>query len=111
MSLRLLLAILTGLALSFAPLGLQNGSAMAMGPGDHQMQMMESGHCDGQPAKDNHSKSSAMSCCAAMCTALAVAPMAPAGPLVLESSAERPALEQSGHGFLAELPTPPPRLT
>jgi hypothetical protein len=110
MSFRLLLAILTGLALPFAPLGGQNGSAMAMGPGDHQMQMMESGHCDGQPAKDNHAKSSAMSCCAAMCTALAIAPMPTAGPLLLRGSPQQPALEQSGHSFLAELPTPPPRL-
>ena len=110
MGLRLFLAILTGFALLFAPVGLQSGSAMAMAPEDHQLQMTQSGHCGERPVKDQHSKSPAMTCCAAMCTALAIPPMSSAHAPFAERMTARPGAEHSGPSFLAELPTPPPRL-
>jgi hypothetical protein len=108
-SLRPLFAILIAVAMLFAPLAMQSGSAMAMAPADHHSQMMEKGHCGEQPAKGDHGKSTEKSCCVAMCTAVAVAPVSPAEPFAFPQSVERPALAQSSHSFLAELPTPPPR--
>lgn len=110
MGLRLFLAILTGFALLFAPVGLQSGSAMAMAPGDHQLQMTQSGHCEEQTDRSNHAKSSAMSCCAAMCTVLAIAAMSTADVPFVERTSARAGAEHFGPSFLAELPTPPPRL-
>ena len=110
MSLRSLVATLIAVALMFSPLVMKSGSAMAMAPAaDHHAQMTQDGHCGEQPVKD-HDKSVDTSCCAAMCTAVAVHPIAPAEAAIQTSSSERPSIAQFRHGFLAELPTPPPRL-
>ncbi|MCF2515200.1 hypothetical protein LVY65_09020 [Sphingomonas sp. G124] len=109
-NLRPLFAILIAFAMLFSPLAMQTGSAMAMAPADHSSQMMNKGHCDGQPAKGDHGKSTEKSCCVAMCTAVAVTPMTSFEPHSFSRLIERPALVQFQHSFLAELPTPPPRL-
>lgn len=110
MSLRSLFAILIGFAMLFAPLGVISGSAMAKSPAaDHHAQMMESGHCDEQPATGNDGKSDSKSCCIAMCAAIAVEPVKPVEPHALVSSTERPSLAKFDHSFLIKLPTPPPR--
>ena len=109
-SLRPLFAILIAVAMLFAPLAVQTGAAMAMAPADHHAQMTETDHCGEQPANSHDGKTVDKSCCAAMCTAIAVAPTPMLEPHVFSSSAERAALVQFNHSFLAELPTPPPRL-
>ena len=109
MSLRPLFAMLIAFAMLFAPLAMQSGSAMAMAPADHHAQMMESGHCGEQPAKDQGGKSVDKSCCVAMCTAIAVAPVVPVEPHAFAKNVDRPSLTPFHHGVLAELPTPPPR--
>lgn len=103
-------AILIAAAMLFAPFAMQSGSAMAATPSDHHARMMDSGHCEGQPATDQDNESADMPCCAAMCAAIAVAPVSAAEPAAFACSLERPSLKQSLHGFLAKLPTPPPRL-
>lgn len=110
MSLRPLLAMLFAFAMLFAPLATQSGAVMAMAPSDRHAQMMESGHCGEQPAKGNHDKAPDKSCCVAMCAAVAVAPGVSAEPHAMVASVEQPSLTQFHHSFLAELPTPPPRL-
>ncbi len=110
MSISKLFAILIAAAMLFAPFAMQSGSAMAAMPSDHHAQMMGTGHCEGQPPTGKDSKSADMPCCAAMCAAIAVAPVAPADPAAFARSIERPSLKQFLHGFLAKLPTPPPRL-
>jgi len=110
LSLRPLSAILIAFALLFAPLAAYSGGAMAMAPADHHSQMMESGQCGEQPAKGEHGKSTEKSCCVSMCAAVAVAPAVSIEPHALASSTERPSLAQFHHSFLAELPTPPPRI-
>ena len=55
-SLRPLFATLIALAMLFAPLAMQTGSAMAMAPADHQSQMVNQGHCGDQPASDAEGK-------------------------------------------------------
>ncbi|MEO6113723.1 MAG: hypothetical protein ABIP07_04655 [Sphingomicrobium sp.] len=107
MSLRRLFAVLIAVAMLFAPLALRSGSAMAMAPAKHHSQMMGKGHCGEQPGKDG--KSAGKSCCAAMCTAVALAPVSPVEPFAFPLSIERPSLAQSSHSYLAKLPTPPPR--
>ena len=109
-SLRPLFAMLIAIAMLFAPLAIQGSSAMAMAPADHHAQMMESGHCGEQPAKGDHDKAPDKSCCVAMCSAVAVAPTAFVEPHSFSRPVERPALDQFQRSFLAELPTPPPRL-
>ena len=111
MSLRPLFAILIAIGMLLAPLGIRSGAAMAMAPSDHQKQMAMDDHCGEQPAKTKHEKSSESACCVAMCMAVAPAPAAKLEPHFLAASPDRPALDQFGGSFLAELPTPPPRLT
>ena len=108
-SLRPFFAILIAIAMLFAPLAMQTGSAMAMAPTDHQFQMMNKGHCSDQPASGKDSKMAGKSCCAAMCTAVAVSPVSPVEPLAFERVADRPSLVQFRHSYLAKLATPPPR--
>lgn len=107
---RSLFAMLIAFAMLFAPLALQSGAAMAMAPADHHAQMMESGHCGEQPAKSKDGKAMDKSCCAAMCVAVAVAPSVALEPHAFATNTDRPSLTLFHHSFLAELPTPPPRL-
>ena len=108
-SIRRLLAIITALALLFAPSFSHAGATMAAIP-DHDMQMMQGGHCTALPSNnDRQGKNAAMSCCIA--TYLAVAPS------FVEPSAQRPVraaqpsfrLAALHRPHLGELPTPPPR--
>jgi hypothetical protein len=105
-----LLAILIAAAMLFAPFAMQSGSAMAAMASDHHGQTMGTGHCEGQPATNQDSKSADMPCCAAMCAAIAIAPVSPLDPVAFARPVDRPTLEQFRHGFVAKLPTPPPRL-
>lgn len=104
-----LLALLIAVAMLFAPLSVQGGAAMAAMPSDHHAQMTE-GHCGEQPTKSADRESDGKSCCLATCAAIAVAPFTPLAPHAFVRGIDRPAPEQSGPSFLAELPTPPPRV-
>lgn len=108
-SLRPLFAMIIALAMLFAPFAMPGGSAMAAMPFDHHGQMIDQDHCGDQPATGTDSKSTGKSCCVAMCAAMAVSPVSPVEPFAYLRSADRPALDQFGRSFLAELPTPPPR--
>ncbi len=111
MTLRQLSAMMIAVAMLFAPAGLASGSAMAMAPAsDHHAQAMDSGHCEEQPVPSDDGQSGEQPCCAAMCTAIAVAPATPTEPVAPAASPDRPSPSGPGHSFLAELPTPPPRL-
>jgi hypothetical protein len=109
MSLRRLLAAFVGLALLWAPVALQNGTAMASAPADHSEQMMAEGHCDEGQGDDQPGHAFGKACCALMCMGIETPPLAVAAPQGLIRAPALPALRPSGPGFLAELPTPPPR--
>lgn len=109
MSLRLLFATLIAAAMMCAPFVMRSGRLMAAMPSDHHAQTMGEGHCEGSPA-DNGGDSADKPCCAAMCAAIAVAAVSPADRVAPARSVERLSLKQSLHGYLAKLPTPPPRL-
>lgn len=106
--LRRLHLLLASLAMLVAPLAMQSGVAMAM-PTDHG-EMALAGHC-GDDEPDGQDEPGAMTqCCVAMCSALApigagaIEPVAYHAPLLFgPRSTEHQA-------FLANLPTPPPRL-
>ena len=104
-----ILRLLTLAALALMPFGMQTGSAMAMAPADQHAQMIESGHCGEQTAKDKSGKVADKSGCAAMCTAVAVALAPPVGPHPFPRSVEQPLPQPFRHGYLAKLATPPPR--
>lgn len=107
---RLLLAMLIAFAMLVAPLSVPGGSAMAMAPADHHGEMMGGGHCDEQPSGDDRNQTAGQSCCVTMCAAVAAASGAVLEPYLFSHSTGRPAPARFRHGFLAELPTPPPRL-
>lgn len=109
-SLRPLFAMLIAFAMLFAPVALQSGAAMAMAPADRHAQMMGAGHCGKQPAKSQPGKMVDKACCAAMCTAVAVTPSVTLEPQVFAVDSRRPSPNQFHRSYLAELPTPPPRL-
>lgn len=108
-SLRPIFAILIAFAMLFSPFAMRTGSAMAAMSSDHHSQMMAKAHCGEQPSSGTADKTHTKSCCVAMCSAIAVAPASPAEPLAFARAMERPAREQSPHGYLANLATPPPR--
>lgn len=112
-SIRNLLAIVVALAVLFSPALTRAGEAFAAVP-DRHMQMMEAGHCKVPPshAGDHDSdKDKHKSCCISMCAPAAIA--TPAGNLddfMPKSSATFP-LPSGYHGNIAEIATPPPRLS
>jgi hypothetical protein len=107
MSIRKLFAILVAISVLFAPAFTSAGMALAAVP-DHHAQMTEKGHCD--PVKgEGRDKPADMSCCGAMCMAVAVTPAA----MPLAKPVHGDILVASLRGFQAgipaELATPPPR--
>ena len=107
MSIRKLFAILVAIAVLFAPAFTTVGMASAAVP-DHHAQMMEKGHCD--PAKgDDQEKSADMSCCGAMCMAVAVTPSAIFLAKPVHGEVPVAGLRAFQTGIPAELATPPPR--
>ena len=106
---RSIFAMLIAAALLFAPFAMRSGGAMAAMPSNHHSQAMDKSHCGDQPATGKDHKSTGKSCCAAMCTAIAVAPGSPVEPLAHARSIDRSAIDQFGRSFMAKLPTPPPR--
>ena len=109
MSLRPLFAILIAIGMFLAPLAMSSGAAMAIAPSNHG-QMMAAEHCGEQPAQNKHQESGESACCVAMCMAIAPVPVAKLEPHFLSASVDLPGLDQFGRSFLAELPTPPPRV-
>jgi hypothetical protein len=111
MSLRPLFSVLIGIAMLLAPLAISGGQAMAMAPAaDRHARTMDNGHCADQPADGDQGTIQDDGCCPAMCGGIAVAPPTSIEPHGFSQLAQRPAPPQLQRSFLAELPTPPPRL-
>jgi hypothetical protein len=104
---RLLAALFLALAMLVAPAA----PGMAADAPMHHQPAAAAGHCDSQssPAPDRPERS-AMACCAAMCSVtLAALDPALGAPILAPASPPLAAADLPHHGFLAELPTPPPR--
>ncbi|MGE5564462.1 MAG: hypothetical protein ACM3ZV_14315 [Bacillota bacterium] len=112
MGTRPLFAFILTIAVLFA--SALSGSAVASAATmNHDMQMMEMGHCSSMPSmpsKDD-GKAPVKSCCIAMCSAaVAVAPSAPAELPIIERATPGFFVPAAHHGYLGEIATPPPRL-
>ena len=107
MSLRKLLSAMIGLAVLFAP-AVTSAAAARAGVPDHQMQMMESGHCNSMPS-GHHDKSDGKSCCISMTMGLAVAASAPVTEIVPPTSPPVSFVPALHRIYLGEIATPPPR--
>jgi len=109
MALRTFVALLIGLAMALAPLGMP-AMAEAASPAMHHGDMASTGgHCDQQqPQPDPQHKAPDKNCCAAMCIAVVV-PFGAPELVQYHPSRERPASDLDRRGFLAEIATPPPK--
>lgn len=107
--LRRLHLILAALAMLVAPLAMQSGMVMAAMPMNHG-EMAQSGHCGDEDGGSDDTSGAMTQCCIAMCSAVAPLGAAPSEPDAYHAPmlARFHATEHSA--FLAELPTPPPRL-
>ena len=101
----LVLVIMMSVLFASAVTGTAAASAAMM---NHDMQMMEMGHCSSSPAKED-GKTPVKSCCIAMCTAVAIEPTVPAQLGDIHHQASYFAVPASWHGYLGEIATPPPR--
>jgi hypothetical protein len=94
----------------WAPVALQSGSAIAMGPSDHHSQMIEKGHCDEGAAGDQSERPGAShACCAGLPTVTEAPSVHALGPQAIVGVPDRPLTREDHPSFQAELPTPPPR--
>ena len=106
--LRPLFAILIAAAMLFAPFAMP---AKAMAPADDHSRAMSGEHCaDAGPAGDE-GKAEAQSSCFAMCAAIATAPASSLAAPRLAPFVQQAAPVRFIRGHLAELATPPPRLS
>jgi hypothetical protein len=111
MSLRALFAIIIAIGLFVAPLAIRGGAAMAMAPSSGHAQMMKGDHCGKESSDTKNNNSDERACCIAMCMAIAPAPSAELQSHFPDASLEPRTQDQVGRSFLAELPTPPPRVS
>ena len=109
MATRPLFAFILMIAVLFAS-ALTGSAAASAATMNHDMQMMEMGHCSSMPSKED-GKAPVKSCCIAMCTAaVAVAPSAPVELLPIQPVLATFPVPAAHDGFLGEIATPPPRL-
>jgi hypothetical protein len=107
MSLRTLLSAVLALAVLFAP-AVTHAAATHAGIPDHQMQMMEAGHCSSMPS-GHHDKSDGKSCCISVYVGLAAASSAPVTEIALPASPPMYFVVTFHRPYLGEIATPPPR--
>lgn len=98
---------LIALAVLFAPAVASAAAAHSAVP-DHQVQMMEEGHCNSTPS-GGHDNGNSHNCCISIFWGLTLAPSGPwaeIAPLVSRPASLVRALHRS---YLGEIATPPPR--
>ncbi len=110
MGLRTLIATLIALAIAFAPFASLGVAAAAELAPQHHSQMTDTSHCGDTSPGDHSEQAGDQSCCIATCTAVAL------NPPTAHEFEPRPAANRRAspsrfrHNYLADLPTPPPRL-
>lgn len=102
------LAIILAVVVLFAS-GLTGAAVASAATMNHDMQMMETGHCSSMPSKDD-GKAPVKSCCIATCAATAaVVPSIPAELALLQQASATFPIPAAHDGYLGEIATPPPR--
>lgn len=108
-SIRRLFAILIALSVLSAP-SVAAAAEHRMSMADHQMTMMEMGHCQAPPSGHADHDKKGSSCCISMCMAVAVAPSAPTLERHVRAEQQNFFVPREHKGYLGEIATPPPRI-
>lgn len=106
-SIRTFLCALFALAVLFSP-AVTTAAAAANAVPDHQMQMMEAGHCTSAPSSD-HQKSDGKTCCVSISLGLEIAPATPMSETAQPPSLPVITVATLRLSHLGEIATPPPR--
>lgn len=111
MSIRKLFGLMVALTVLFAP-SVASAAERGMTMADHQVQMMEMGHCESPPSSRGHQdRSAGHSCCISMCMGVAAAPAALAMEVLPQPSPANFKLSVLHLPQLVEIATPPPRFS
>ena len=102
-----LFGIAIALTILFAP-AVGRGEALAAVP-NHDMQMMEVGHCHSPSSHKTGHHEGPMSCCTATCVGVTAAVDRPAQSFAIRITPASISLAALHRPFLGELATPPPR--
>jgi hypothetical protein len=105
------LAIFVALSMLLAPAAAR-ASELAAAASEHEMQMMDAGHCQSSPSSSSdHEKMAGKSCCVSMCMAVAIQPSAPATEQLVQTAQPSFAIPSFHVGSPGELATPPPKFS
>ena len=104
---RTLFGMFVALAVLFAP-AISRGEALAA-VSNHDMQMMDTGHCHSPASHNAGHHQGDMGCCTAMCVGVTVAVLALAESPPVRIKPASIMLAAPHRSFLTELATPPPR--
>jgi len=104
---RNLLTALIALAVLLAP-AVASAAAAEAAVSDHQMQMMEAGHCKSIPSA-GHDKPDGHGCCLSIFWGLAVAPFVPWAEIAPPAAPPDSSVRVLHRPYLGEIATPPPR--
>jgi len=107
MNLSKLWSILIALAVLFAP-AVTSAAAAHAAVADHQMQMMETGHCNSMPS-GHHDNGDGKSCCISTYVGAAFAAPEPSVETPLAAASPETILPALHCPYLGEIATPPPR--
>lgn len=111
LSIRTLLGLVVALAVLFAP-SLASAAERGMAMPNHQVQMLEMGHCQSPPSSHgNQDKNAGHSCCVSVSMGL---PAMASAPIMEALRRQAPAILAAATLHLPELieiATPPPRLS
>lgn len=107
-TLRRLFAILTALAVLFAPVVARAGEVGQSAPHD-AVEMGEAGECQTPPTSQTKHEKMAGNDCASMCVAAAIAPAAPVMAELAQAASATFAIPAFLAGSPGELATPPPK--
>lgn len=106
-NLRTLIGMVVALAVVVAP-AIGRGEAMAAVP-NHDVQMMEAGHCHSPASNHERHHQGDMSCCTAVWVAVTAPVDRPAKSTAVQAAPASTPLVALHRPFLGELSTPPPR--
>lgn len=102
--------LLAALTMLVAPFAQHSAAAMPMAAGDHHMPMAQAGHCSDDGQQSEPGDKAGMTCCAATCAAAALTPVTALDLATFTASEPSAKGALFARSFLAELPTPPPRV-
>lgn len=111
LSIRKLFGLMVALTVLFAP-SVASAAERGMTMANHQIQMMEMGHCQSSPSSQgNQDKNAGHSCCISMCMGVAAAPAARVMEVLPPHAPATSKVSTLHLAQLVEIATPPPRFS